>query len=381
MQPSDLLAARTPLIRVLAGGKPIAGALAAQVVVNNHYAADRFRITLAAKADPDFPPSLWANTGAMLLEVQMGLAFSGRLAADWQSMVQGNIDSVTYDPVATTITLEGRDLIAALIEARTQETFANHTASEIATILAHRHNLTPVVTPTTTMVGQYYQLEHDRITLDGFARATSEWNLLVFLAEQEGFDVYVSGTSLYFQPPDANNEHPFVLTATPGLFGDANLISLRCERFLTLASDIEVTVKSWNTRQNRAFTETVRGGGSGGARGGIGSGSSASDGPVQRYVFVKPNLTPQQALDYAQKKLAELSQHERVITAVIPGELTLTPRNTIALSGTNTAFDQTYYVDQITRTIDMRRGFTETVRAKNTSPLSQATVPAAPLSL
>ena len=40
--------------------------------------------------------------------------------------------------------------------------------------------------------------------------------------------------------------------------GPANVTSLRLERALTLARDIVVTVKSWNSRQQAAFTQTAR---------------------------------------------------------------------------------------------------------------------------
>ena len=95
--------------------------------------------------------------------------------------MQGAVDSVSIDPTLGLVRLDGRDLTGSLIEARTQETFANRTSSEIAALLAGRHNLTPRVSSTTTPVGRYYQSEHDSITLSQFSRATTEWDLLVYL--------------------------------------------------------------------------------------------------------------------------------------------------------------------------------------------------------
>jgi phage protein D len=261
--------------------------------------------------------------------------------------------------------IEGRDLTAALIENRTQETFANRTSSEIATIFAQRHNLTPVVTSTTTPVGRYYQNEHDRIALNQFSRSMTEWDLLIFLAGQEGFDVFVSGTSLYFQPASGPVRIPY--TVTPGQLQD-----LRLERSLTLARDIVVTVKSWNSRQQSAFTQTVRASGQRGGR----SGGSDQAQSSQHYVFVRPNLTMNDALKLAQQKAAELTQHERVWEATMPGDLTLDPRGMIQLVGTSTDFDQTYFIDVIDRHLSLQRGFVQRVRAKNTSPRTSSTTPA-----
>ena len=84
------------------------------------------------------------------------------------------------------------------------------------------------------------------------------------------------------------------------------------------------------------------------------------------YVVLRPNLTPQQAMTLATQTLSDLSRHERVITATMPGELNLAPRSLVMLQGTNTAFDQTYAVDEITRRISIRDGFVQTVRAVNT---------------
>ncbi len=285
-------------------------------------------------------------------------------AASWISLIQGTVDTVQIEIPRQLVRLEGRDLTAALISARTQETFANRTASEIVSILAQRHGLTPKVTATTTLVDRYYELEHDRITLNQFSRATTEWDLLVFLAQQEAFDLFVQGTTLYFQPVQADANAPeAILRATSTLNGPANIMDLHMERALILAGDIEVTVKSWNSRQKNAYTQTVR------SQGASGSGTS------QTYVVVRPNLLPDEALKLAQNWLSTLTQHERVISAIMPGELSLTSRSVVALKGTGTAFDQTYYVDTIERRLRFGGGFQQYVRAKNLSPRGDATPP------
>ena len=353
MLPSSI---RYPRLAVLANGSPVAGVIEALVFANNHFCADRFAITAALSADPA-AAFFWSTTPDILIDVQMsldGLVFS--------SMLQGAVDCVDIDPVQGILRAEGRDLTAALIEARTQETFANRTSSEIAMLLAGRHNLAAYVTPTTTPVGRYYQSEHDRITLDQFSRATTEWDLLVFLARQEGFDVFVSGNTLYFQPPSTQSG---AVTLAP-----SSVVDLRLERALTLARDIEVTVKSWNTRQQVAFVQTAR------SRGRPGQPQDRGSGQPQRFIYVHPNLTSDQALQLAQQKLAELTRHERVISVTMPGELTLTPRSMIALAGTNTDFDQIYFVDSIERHLHVEAGFTQHLRCKNMPTGSQASPPA-----
>ena len=357
LPPSNAPTWRAPSVMLLANGEPVEGVISAQVRSNNHYAADCFSVALAM--DPDLPGSapFWADSSDILLDLRFsldGIAFI--------PLILGAVDSVVLDVITNTVRLQGRDLSAALIETRTQETFSNRTASEIAAILAGRHGLGASVTPTTTPVGRYYQNEHDRITLSQFSRATTEWDLLVFLARQEGFDVFVQGSTLYFQP--AVGESGPAAFLQPG-----DLIDLRLRRSLTLAHDIEVTVKSWNSRLQSAFTQAVRASPSG----------AISSTPAQNYVFVRPNLTPDQALNFAQQRLTELTAHERVIELTMPGELALTPRSMITLYGTRSSFDQSYFIDAIERQIRGNGGFTQHVRAKSSSPRSQTTTPAVPI--
>jgi phage protein D len=353
---------RAPRLRLLADGVDVPGVVEAEVVSNNHYAADRFRVAVALGATP---AAVWAAGADVLADVQASL--DGGLS--WTSLVQGAVDRVEIDPLARMVWLDGRDLTASLIEARTQETFSNRTSSEIAGLLAARHGLSADVQATATLVGRYWQMEHDRITLDQFGRAITEWDLLVTLAQHEGFDVWVSGTTLHFRAPADNARAVGVLRMAGA---GANVTSLRLERALTLARDIEVTVKSWNARQQTAFTQTAR------AQRGAGGAKAGARRAPQRYVYVVPNLSPDEALKLAQRRLAELTRHERVITAEMPGELALQPRMQVALQGSFTEFDQIYWIDEIERHVHVTSGFTQRLRARNASVGSQATSPGDP---
>ena len=355
-------ALRQPRLLVLANGEAVDSAIAAIVVSNNHYAADRFTVTVALG---DTPAAAWASSDDLLIAVQ----FSMDGGMSWRELVQGNVDQLDLDPIRRVVTLCGRDLTARLIEARTREAFANRTASEIAEELAARHGLSTAVQRTTTPVGRYWLLQHDRITLDQFSRATTEWDLLVILAQFEGFDVWVAGTTLHFQPARAPTAPVVTLRPVATPLGPANVTSLRLERSLTLARDIEVVVKSWNARQQNAFVQTARA-----RRARRDARGRAPE--VQRYVYVVPNLTPEEALQLAQRKLAELTLHERVILAEMPGELDLAPRMQLRLEGTFTDFDQVYWIDEIERHLHVTRGFGQTVRARNASEAGAATAPA-----
>ena len=334
--PGAFGAVRQPGLQVLANGLLVPGAYEAEVLSNNHFASDRFRIGLALSADPARGAAWWAAQDDVVIDLAVSLD------GVYVDLLRGAVDRVEIDPLSGVVRLQGRDLSAGLIETRTQETFANRTSSEIATLLASRHGLAADVQATTTPVGRYWELEHDRIVLGGFARATTEWDLLVTLAQYEGFDLWVQGSTLYFQPPDT--------TAAPAVLWPGDLMSLQMAWALTLAGGVEVTAKSWHSRSAQCFVQTA-------------SSAAADGGAAQSYVYIVPNLTPDETLRFAQRRLAELAGQERVIAAEMPGELTLAPRQQILLQGTGTAFDQAYLVDSVERRIDMSHGFTQCLRA------------------
>lgn len=357
---------RWPKVQILANGVPVTGVASAQVSANNAFQASTFTAIVSLSADPLQGAAWWEGQSSIRIEIQaaLGASLLDPIGEAWTRMVLGDVDTLEMDLIANTAQLSGRDLTHLFIDARTQRSFVNLTASQIATQLATEQGLSAQVTATTMPVGQYYQLEHDTLVLGGLHRIITEWDLLTWLAQHEGFDCYVEGTTLTFGPPTSDQSTPFVVGFGPA--SSLNVLSVHLERALTLAADVQVTVKSWNGRSKAAFVRTVR---ATSASGTINVGKNQ-----QSYVFVVPGLTPAEALSYAQAKLAEITRHERVVTITMPGETTITPRSRIAIAGSGTGFDQLYYPDKILRTIDARRGFLQTVTAKNRSTGSQVTV-------
>ena len=120
------------------------------------------------------------------------------------------------------------------------------------------------VTPTTTLVGRYYNADHDTMAAGGFSRAVNEWDLLCLLGQREGIVPYVLGNVLFFQilavPPPA-----YALWVGQNSDGVmlSNCKTLSCERALTMARDVNVTVKSWHSGKKgtvvgSAVTKTLK---------------------------------------------------------------------------------------------------------------------------
>jgi hypothetical protein len=164
------------------------------------------------------------------------------------------------------------------------------------------------------------------------ARVTTEWELLTALAQAEGFLVSIVGDMLNFGPPQT--EAPVFITP----FG---LSSLTFDMITALPG--AAMVKSWNCR-----TKTV---------------VSAMQGDGLMTTLIRPNLMQAQAQALAQGHLQILSQHQLIMQARMPGDVTLAPGALLALAGTEIGLDQTYVVDRVMRRLNGRHGFVQDVRA------------------
>ncbi|MFZ0271002.1 MAG: hypothetical protein WAL34_04045 [Acidobacteriaceae bacterium] len=348
---------RKPAFSVLLNGSLALPAYEAEITNNAHFSADTFRVCCALSAMPaGFDRSYWADSAGDQVQVSIGVQANNPVP-----FILGQVDNAEIDLVRQVLTLTGRDLSAQLIDTKTTDKFQNLTSSQIAAIIAERHGLNTNIQQTKTVVGTFYDQDHVTLT-----REQSEWDLLVFLAQHEGFDLWVSGNTLNFQPSiNLNSGAPYVLlysdAGTAGKF--ASFTDLKLNRAQTLARDVIVIVRSWNQLQQAAFQVTYK-------RTQAAKGQRAG-GVAQTYSFTVPNLTKEQALNYAAQKAEEITRNERVITADLAGDNTLNMRTPVQLVGTGTAYDQKYYPDSITRTISFEL-YRMKLRAKNHS--TQSTV-------
>jgi phage protein D len=343
---------RHPRLQVLADGIPLEGAYEARVESNNYYRPDRFSLRLVrGERIINLPDSLTLPESATF-------TISVRLDrhSDLVTLLVGQGDTSTCDYVSRGIRIDGRDLSAPLQDTPSSDAFSNKTSSEIATILAARHNLIPLVSATDTLVGRYYHGDNSQTAFNQFSRSSTEWDLLAYLARCEGFDVFVAGRTLYFQPT--------VPTPAIGcLLRPDDLISLRLRRRLRLSGDITVTVKSWDSQQSSAIVQSAvsRRLSYASAVGPLGAA------PAQQYYLIRPNLRASDAAAIAKSRVDELSRHEQCIELTMPGELMLTARSSFLLEGTDSDFDQVYQIDAIERVISTTSGFTQRISAHSVS--------------
>ena len=328
---------------------PLDGVIEVEVTNASHFVADSYRLTLASQVND---PGYW-SAGAFN-QISIAIGFENEAAFP---LITGMVDNIDYSLTGRTITLSGRDLSAQLLDSRTAEKFQNQTASQIASTLALRHGLDSEVQQTTVQAGTYYSIDHTVLTQE-----QTEWDLLVFLAEQEGFDVWVAGNTLYFEPSPVPTSTPYLIewSGIAGQTVQSNANRLNVGRSETLARDIVVQVKSFHQKSQESVYGIAR----------AYNAKSVRRGKAQLYTFRRPNLNKEQAQKLAESMLADLTRHEMTMTASLPGDNILSTRTLIRIVGTNTTWDQLYYPESVTRRLSFTEGYRMEVQAKNHSTQS-----------
>jgi hypothetical protein len=468
-QPAGVVTVPRGIVRISGSmtstGTVVPGWLDFEVENNALSSADTFSVRFIGSGLPKAMDVSWfSQQKDMYIELFAGFPanYGAYTPEELTRLIYGQADTIDYDIAQDVITVHGRDLTRVFIDAKTTEKFQNQTSSQIATTLAKRRGLTPNVTATKTKAGAYYDIEHVNLMDE-----RTEWDILSFLAQQEGFNVYVKDQTLYFGPPrsgaptdttalqkqldevnaawnaELDKEMKFLklgddelksataaqkfgddVTAQQNLLqakafndqaaaiGDAatakykakqaalkkqisdakndgkypvvwtrvnpstaqyvamagNVEDMQFQRTLTVSRGVTVIVRSWNDKNQYGFNATYPPK----KVGSLQPGQATTAGGGQVFTFFYPNIDKQRALQIAQQKYDLIVAHEMKFSCRLPGDVTLNAQTVIQVSGTGTAFDQTYYPSQIVRRMSFDGGFEMNVHGKNHAATSQA---------
>lgn len=355
---------RQPRGAVKLNGTIVAGCESWEVDNNAFRAADTFRATFALGGLPAAFGAGWFATQASIrceiFATEAPADPDNYRPTDADRQILGQVDDIAFDMVAGTVEISGRDLTALFIDTKGTVGYLNKTSSQIATILAGQAGLTPVVTATKTTVGTLYSQNHASLTQE-----RSQWDILCQLAQFEDFDVFVRGSSLYFQPKPTDTGTRYAIQWTPpssaNAVPSANATDLQFSRSLTIAKGVVVTVRSWNAKQKKGFTvswpKTVHA---------AAPGTSGASGPIS-YNYSKPGLDVNGATQFARRKYAEVTRHMMKMAGDLPGDSILNCRLILQVRGTGTAFDQDYSPDSVKRSMSQHEGYRMALTAKNIS--------------
>jgi phage protein D len=289
--------------------------------------------------------TFWSSISAGYVEIEVVSNF--RLGS--QILITGMIDTALIDPILGTVAIEGRDLTSSLIDSYRQESFVNQTASEVVSTVARNHDLFPVVTSTSENVGRYYGDGYTRLSLGDFSRLSSDWDLLVELARENDFDVFVHGRTLLFQPSSA-------LAGIPLRISPLDVQGMRIERNLALLSDTSARVQSWDSQNMTSYV-------SNNSNDSLHSFEQSAPSISKPYLFSASNLTSQQTSISAERYAAELRRLSTVLYLEMPWDPTISPRTLILLDGTGASLDGTYRIENIERHYGASSGSVQSIRA------------------
>lgn len=340
-----------PRLRVMSNGVEIPRAMVCSITSNTNFAADRFSVSFAQTTGGIGTFKWWSQQRSIPVDIQLGLLPLGAAPTatpSWQSLMTGEADKIAIEMDHNAIHIEGRDLTASLIDKKHTKSYVNQTSAEVIQSIAAAHGLTAKTGSTPGTSGRFWTGGRETTTLNASSRVSTEWDLVVSLAKKEGFDAYVSGSTLYFQPTADPSSTPYIwLHHVSNGHHVGNIQELKMERALAAAKGLTVKVKSWNSKQARAIEKVSS----------LKTGISPNGKQGTEYIIQKPDMTEDEAQSHADTTAAELAKHELLISARLPGDTILTPRVMVQLQGTGTDFDQTYNVLTVTKVIDVKEGF------------------------
>ncbi len=326
-----------------------------EISSNNLSQASDFFTQVAIETGSGGGSPSWYDADTLDVTLQMGFLPPGAPegSLSWQTMLSGRADRIHFNPVSGLVTLEGRDYAARLLDLPVSETFLNCTSSEVAQQLATRCGLSASVDQTSKFVGQYYQIEHARLSMAPFSRFSTAWDLLSNLAQLEQFDLWVQDLTLNFKAAPPATTPALQITFQAGQparpASILNVTSLSLERNLAVASNIPVVVSSWNSRQR----SRVR----------VQAGNSTTSG-ASGIRILRPNLPADTAQSLANAISNTVLTHRRTLTATMAGDLETAARGPVQMTGLGAPWDGTYRVAKLEREMTLHGGFVQRLTAQ-----------------
>lgn len=367
---TDMPNVRRPRGIVKVNDKQIDGWFEFTVENNSFYEADRFTVRFVSSELPTDRNLDWfSNQQDMQVECFAGFPLNPDAYTDGElnSLILGKVDEVSYNPVNREMELHGRDMAGVLVDAKVNENFKNLTSSQVVEKLATKYGLVTkdkngksTVTATKTLVGSYYQIDKVNTSVQ-----KTVWDILLWLAKKERFQIYTVGKELHFEPMAKDTDEPWlIIIDESGDIPIMNVSSISFFRNFNVAKGVSVTVHSFNDKKGERWQVTYPKAPKKKVKNA--DGTSPED---KKYVFSVPNLPDRNAgLAWAEAKYKEIVSHEMKIEFSAPADEALRATKIIKVQGTNSKFDQTYYPKNISKTMSMTAGYSMNVSAQSHAP-------------
>jgi phage protein D/phage baseplate assembly protein gpV len=272
------------------------------------------------------------------LEITMGhgespaVVFKGEITA---------LELTIDDDAAPRYSVRGYNRAHRLQRGRQSRTFLNVTDSDIATTIASESGLQGA-TDSTSEVFDYVAQNNQ-----------TNWEFLLERARRNGYELFVSGTTLHFRKPHLDG----AATASAALGDNVRRLNLR----VTSAGQVGgVTVQGWDPATKQAVVGRSRSGAltvKGDAPPQLGSELAGRFGTATMHVANHAVRTQSEATTVAQALADDLQGSVVQVEAEVIGSHDLTPGKLISLKALGTRFNGDYYVTSATHRVGDRQSY------------------------
>jgi len=339
---ANIGSARAPRIKVSVNGSDVTTVMHADIMYGGSCRSSHFDVTLAIEGQMADQNWLGAISGGVAVNI---VAYS-EWDATGASIFKGLADRISFDPIRAVARIAGTDYSSILANSSYQASFTNQTASDVVNLIATRHGFRTNITPTASLIGTYRNNNHNQTLLNAYSGITSEWDLLVHLANSEGFSFLIDGDMLVFAPP-SDFDHPGKIV------NKSQAKEMKFSKPCLLASRRSLVVKSWNSWLNQAFQYSTPMPSEDGIPDSIGIEDSTAPG----ISIIVPDLTSSGTEHLANRCLSTISTREFHAEIVMLADLSLKPMDVVTVTGTGTMFDKDYTVASLRRRFSPSAGF------------------------
>ncbi len=349
-------------MRAKINGVSVNSILAAEVINRGSCKSSRFGLTISTRSDASYNSWLGGLTAKVIVQIY----YDTLSTESGYAVFEGLADDIAVDPINGVCRVQGRDYSSLLIGSNNQESYSNRTASEIVASIAQRHGFDTNIAVTYGMVGSYQGNDHNQILLNTHSDIANEWELLVYLAKMERFELFVDARELVFSPLQSLAREQIAV-------GRNDIISMKTMRKCPLSDKTLLTVKSWNSWLTRTFVHTD----SQLSEQMPSTNPTAFGDPDIGVTFVRPNLSLTGVEDLSREYRRTSTEQLLNIEIVMPGDTTMKPGDILSIQGIGVAFDSDYIVKSVRRTFSSSAGFVQYIHGfENPSSSSQpATAP------
>lgn len=286
-------------------------------------------------------------------DVQLQLLRRDIKGASWQTIFHGIADYVIWSPDNYRVTIECRDYLSLLLDARVQDAWLNCRASELIERVVATSGLSSDIdlgstdSPATGMTGQFWQVEHKRGSALAQHRFQTAFDIAFFLAREANCDLFASGKTIVARPILSSDDQNAIIHEN-----STGALTTLLYRDLAAPDGVVVHFASWDSRQ-RSRTETFFDGH-----------TFSSERPVKGLIhsFRVPGRRLDDLQVMARGKYMRIVAQQRHVHLRLPGCPDIRPRSFMKLpENAVTAWPDIMGIDRVVSQVSPTEGFIQDI--------------------